>query len=65
MGKAVPERPAQWVLGEPEAGVVSSVKDGRNKKGPLDLVTRRPVVTSKRSVSMAKSEGSEMRCEWE
>jgi hypothetical protein len=53
------------VLGEPEAGMVSRFKDGRNKKGPLDLVTRRPVVTSKRSVSMAKSEGSGLRREWE
>lgn len=55
-----------------EAGVVSSqmlprgrVKKGRTDKGAPDFATRRPGVTSRRSVSMAEPEGGGLRSEWE
>lgn len=53
------------MLGELEVGMVSRFKDGRNKKGLLDLVIRRLVVIFKRLVFMVKLEGSGLRREWE
>lgn len=65
MGKAVSGEPPAVGGGKASGGTVSGVKLGGSEMGPLDLVTRRPEVTSKTSVSKAKSEGSGLRSEWE